>query len=87
LAPALDIPSYHHEHWDGSGYPQGLSGKNIPIEGRLMALSDVYDALTTTRPYHPARPKEEVFKFLQFYAGKHFDPDLVPIFIQIVASR
>ncbi|MBA4397857.1 MAG: two-component system response regulator [Syntrophus sp. (in: bacteria)] len=87
LNDALPYIYCHHEHWDGSGYPQGLSGKNIPIEGRLMTLSDVYDALTTTRPYHPARPKEEVFKFLQFYAGKHFDPDLVPIFIQILKGQ
>ncbi len=73
--------------WDGSGYPQGLSGKNIPIEGRILALSDVFDALTTTRPYHPARPKEEVISFLQYNAGKQFDPELAPAFIQIVRDQ
>jgi putative two-component system response regulator len=73
---------YHHEKWDGSGYPKGLKGRDIPVEARLMAIADVYDALTTTRPYHPARPTAEVIKFLQIKAGSHFDPDLTEIFLQ-----
>jgi len=87
LRDALPYIYSHHEHWDGSGYPQRLSGKNIPIEGRLLTLADVYDALTTKRPYHPARPKEEVISFLQYYAGKHFDPELVPVFIQVLRRQ
>jgi len=87
LRDAIPYICYHHERWDGSGYPQRLSGKNIPIEGRLLALADVYDALTTKRPYHPARPKEEVISFLHYYTGKQFDPELVPVFIQMVRSQ
>lgn len=87
LQDALPYIMYHHEHWDGSGYPQGLYGKNIPIGGRLLTLADVYDALTTKRPYHPAHPKEEVILFLQYHAGKHFDPELVPVFIQVLRSQ
>ncbi len=87
LRGALPYILSHHEHWDGSGYPQGLSGKDIPIEGRLLTLVDVYDALTTIRPYHPERPKGEVIMFLQMYAGKHFDPDLVPVFVRMLESE
>jgi len=87
LRDALPYIYSHHEHWDGSGYPQRLSGKNIPVEGRLLALADVYDALTTQRPYHPARPREEVISFLQYYAGKYFDPEIVPIFIQVLRRQ
>ncbi|MEW6718643.1 MAG: HD domain-containing phosphohydrolase [Chloroflexota bacterium] len=77
---------YHHERWDGSGYPESLKGKEIPIQGRVLALADVYDALTTTRPYHPARPHNEVVQFMRYQAGKHFDPGLVPVFIQVVSN-
>jgi len=87
LRDALPYLYSHHEHWDGSGYPQRLSGKNIPVEGRLLALADVFDALTTQRPYHPARPKEEVISFLKYYAGKQFDPELVPAFISVVRNQ
>ena len=78
---------YHHERWDGSGYPHGLAGREIPIEGRLLAIADVYDALTTTRPYHPARPRNEVVRFLSLGVSKYFDPDLVPIFIDVLEKR
>lgn len=84
LKPAINYVLYHHERWDGSGYPHGLAGRDIPIEGRLLAIVDVFDALTTNRPYHPARPPSEVYKFLTMRAGTQFDPDLVPIFIQVV---
>jgi putative two-component system response regulator len=73
---------YHHERWDGSGYPQGLKGKDIPVEGRLLAIVDVYDALTTARPYHPPRATYEVIQFLQKNAGRLFDPHLVATFIK-----
>jgi len=78
---------YHHERWDGSGYPHGLKGKEIPLEGRLLSIVDVYDALTTTRPYHPKRPHNEVIKFLIMQAGKQFDPDLTAIFIHVLKNR
>lgn len=78
---------YHHERWDGSGYPEGLQGHDIPIEGRLLAIVDVYDALTTTRPYHPARSRQEVFDYLTQHSATHFDPDLTPIFIRAIQER
>ena len=60
LKDATNYVLYHHERWDGSGYPYGLRGREIPVEGRLLAIADVYDALTTDRPYHPAQPPSEV---------------------------
>ena len=87
LNNAVDYVLYHHERWDGSGYPKGLVGRDIPIEGRLLAIADVYDALTTDRPYHPARPRSEVVIYLRSRAGVHFDPDLVPIFAQVLERR
>lgn len=78
---------YHHERWDGTGYPEGLAGRKIPIEGRLLAIADVYDALTSERPYRHGRPPKEVLQFLKFKAGVHFDPDLVPLFIRALARR
>jgi putative two-component system response regulator len=78
---------YHHERWDGMGYPEGLKGKEIPLEARILALVDVYDALTTPRPYHPARPLDATIGFLRNEAGKHFDPDLVRIFIGIIERQ
>jgi putative two-component system response regulator len=84
LSACLPYILYHHERWDGSGYPHQLRGFNIPIEGRLLAIADVYDALTTARPYHPARPKDEVITFLKLKSGKAFDSDLVEIFIALI---
>jgi putative two-component system response regulator len=81
LRPAMPYILYHHERWDGTGYPEGLKGREIPIEARLLAIADVYDAITTRRPYHPAQSYEEVIQILKSESGKHFDPDLVPIFI------
>jgi putative two-component system response regulator len=77
----------HHERWDGSGYPEGKSGREIPIEGRLLAIADVYDALTTARPYHPARPQPEVILYLKMMSSKEFDPDLIEIFLKVLKSR
>lgn len=87
LKPAVNYVLYHHERWDGSGYPQGLAGRDIPIEGRILAISDVYDALSTTRPYHPALPQYKVMEYLNTHAGVQFDPDLVPIFIEAIDKR
>lgn len=73
---------YHHERWDGKGYPHGLKGEEIPIEARVMAIIDSYDAMTTDRPYQKAKTKEEALKELEQCAGTQFDPELTKIFIQ-----
>lgn len=86
LQDAVPYALYHHEKWDGSGYPQGLKGTQIPLEARILALVDVYDSLTTERPYHPPRPHAEVVKYLQLRSGVHFDPDLTQVFIAILAE-
>ncbi|WP_299268887.1 HD domain-containing phosphohydrolase [uncultured Psychrosphaera sp.] len=72
----------HHEKWDGSGYPNGLAGNNIPIEGRIVAIADVFDALTSVRPYKGAWPVEKAMDFIEQQSGKHFDPELVVLFKQ-----
>lgn len=87
LRPTLPYVLYHHEKWDGSGYPRGLQGKDIPVEGRMLAVVDVYDALVTQRPYHPAREPAEVLKFLDMNSGKHFDADMVKVFIKVMEPR
>ena len=87
LQSTLPYVLYHHERWDGSGYPHGLRGKDIPVEGRLLAIVDVYDALTTVRPYHPARASYEVIQFLQKSAGRQFDPHLVPMFVKSINQK
>jgi PAS domain S-box-containing protein/putative nucleotidyltransferase with HDIG domain len=79
LRPAIDIPYYHHEKWDGSGYPMGLKGKQIPISARIFAIVDVWDALCSDRPYRPAWPKEKVLEHLRSLAGTHFDPEMVEV--------
>ncbi len=78
---------YHHEHWDGTGYPEGLKQREIPIEARILAIIDVYDALSTERPYHPARPHDEVMQYIELQAGKYFDPDLVVVFQGVMKKR
>ena len=80
LNHALLIAGTHHEKWDGTGYPMGLSGKNIPLEGRLMAIVDVYDALVSIRPYKKAFSHEEACKYIEDKSGSHFDPVLVNVF-------
>ncbi|MFQ5407575.1 MAG: HD domain-containing phosphohydrolase [Anaerolineales bacterium] len=86
LNDTLPYVLYHHERWDGAGYPRGLSGKDIPVEARLLAFADVFDALTTARPYHPARPIAEVGTFIQQNAGRQFDPELTPVFLKVVSG-
>ncbi len=81
LAMAHRIALTHHEKWDGSGYPAGLAGEAIPLEGRIVALADVFDALTTVRPYKKAWPLEQVIAYLQDQRGKHFEPALVDLFL------
>lgn len=84
LKPALDIPYSHHEKWDGTGYPKGLKGKRIPLAARIFAIVDVWDALSSERPYRQAWPQEKVLAYLQEQAGQHFDPQVVEAFLKIV---
>jgi PAS domain S-box-containing protein len=84
LMPSLDIPYSHHEWWDGSGYPHGLSGEEIPLTARMFALVDVYDALTSDRPYRPAFSKQEAMEMIRSLAGKQFDPTLTEVFLDLV---
>ena len=86
LAMAKEIVYTHHEWWDGSGYPQGLRGVQIPIAGRLMALVDVYDALVSKRVYRDALPQEEAIQIIVQGRGTHFDPAVVDAFLQIASS-
>jgi HD-GYP domain-containing protein (c-di-GMP phosphodiesterase class II) len=83
LEKALDIPYCHHEKWDGSGYPRGLHGENIPLFARLFAIVDVWDALCSERPYRAAIPEPEVLSYIQKEAGTHFDPQLVDVFVKL----
>jgi putative nucleotidyltransferase with HDIG domain len=82
ILPALEIPLYHHEKWDGSGYPKGLKGKEIPLPARIFAVVDVYDALTNDRPYRKAYRKEEAVEEILRQSGKHFDPEVVRVFVE-----
>jgi len=81
LRMAYDIALTHHEKWDGSGYPQGLVGEEIPLVGRIVAIADVFDALTTERPYKKAWPVNEAVAYIREQSGKHFDPALVEVFL------
>lgn len=83
LKAAEKIALYHHERWDGSGYPEGLKGEKIPLFARITAIADVFDALTTDRPYRKALSVEEAFTIIEEGKGKHFDPELVNIFFKI----
>ncbi len=74
----------HQEKWDGSGYPKGLKGKEIPLVGRITAICDVFDALTSERPYKKAWSVEETIAHIKNESGKHFDPELVPLFVDIL---
>ncbi|MBC9250856.1 two-component system response regulator [Pseudomonas alcaligenes] len=82
LQMARRIALSHHEKWDGSGYPNGLKGEEIPLEGRIVAIADVFDALTSVRPYKPAWSVEETLELIQRESGKHFDPQLVALFLE-----
>ncbi|MCU7995576.1 two-component system response regulator [Shewanella glacialipiscicola] len=84
LTMARRIALTHHEKWDGAGYPYGLVGEDIPLEGRIVAIADVFDALTSQRPYKPAWTIEATMELLESEAGKHFDPKLVAEFKQIL---
>ena len=76
------IALHHHERWDGAGYPAGLSGSDIPLWGRICAVADVFDAVTSERPYKPAFPNEEALQLLRDGKGKHFDPRVIDVFFE-----
>ncbi len=84
LHPALDIPYCHHERWDGSGYPRGLKGEEIPLVARLFAIIDVWDALRSDRPYRKSMPREEVISYLREKSGTLFESRLVDVFLAVV---
>jgi putative two-component system response regulator len=87
LRPALDIPYAHHEKWDGSGYPRHLKGEEIPLPARIFSIVDVWDALTSDRPYRPAWNKEKVLEYIKDQSGKHFDPYVVEQFLKMVENE
>jgi PAS domain S-box-containing protein len=86
LHPALSIPYCHHEHWDGSGYPQGLKGEEIPLAARLFAIVDVWDALTSDRPYRPAWTHQETITYIRKLSGIYFDPNIVDKFMEMLGK-
>ncbi len=86
LRPAIKVAYYHHEHWDGNGYPEGLSGESIPLEGRLFAVLDVWDALTHDRPYRPAWEKQRTLAYIQERSGSQFDPNIVTAFVELMTK-
>ena len=87
LRSALDIPHCHHEKWDGSGYPRGLRGEQIPLAARIFAIVDVWDALCSDRPYRKAWAKERALEFIGSESGKHFDPRVVQVFLELIAAE
>ena len=86
LHPVLDIPYCHHEKWDGTGYPRGIKGKQIPLAARIFAVVDVWESLLSDRPYRPAWPKEKVYEHIHSLAGTHFDPEVVDMFLELIAK-
>lgn len=86
LSTARDIALYHHEKWDGTGYPEGISGTDIPLAARIVAIADVFDALTSSRPYKKAWAFEDAVNLIVSESGKHFDPKLVRVFTESLAE-
>jgi PAS domain S-box-containing protein/putative nucleotidyltransferase with HDIG domain len=87
LHPALDIPYCHHEKWNGTGYPRGLRGEQIPLAARIFAVVDVWDALSSGRPYRSAWEPDAVLKYLRDQRGEHFDPRVADAFLQLLADE
>ncbi len=75
---------YHHELWGGQGYPTGLHGEDIPLSARILTVADVYDALTSVRPYRPAWTEVEALEYIKTQSGRHFDPSVVPVFLNLL---
>ena len=86
MQKALDIPYYHHERWDGTGYPRKLKGEEIPLSARIFTIVDNWDALTSDRPYRKAWPEQQVIQYLRDQSGKIFDPNLVELVIEVVTA-
>ncbi|PWI33222.1 two-component system response regulator [Vibrio albus] len=86
LQLAKEVALYHHEKWDGSGYPNGIAGDAIPLSARIVAIADVFDALTSQRPYKDAWSIEKSIEYIQRQSGKHFDPALVPLFLECMPN-
>jgi putative two-component system response regulator len=84
LRPALDIPYSHHEKWDGTGYPRGVQGEEIPLAARLFAVIDVWDALISDRPYRPAWSETDALTYIRDQSGRHFDPKSVDLFFDVI---
>ncbi len=82
----MDIPCHHHEKWDGSGYPHGLKGEQIPLAARIFAVVDVYDALASDRPYRKKMSRDEILAYIQTESGKYFDPRIVTHFLEMMRS-
>lgn len=87
LRPALDIPYCHHEKWDGTGYPRGLKGEQIPLAARLFAVVDIWDALRSERPYRQSWPEAQVLNHLRTLSGTHLDPHMVAAFLEMMTER
>jgi HD-GYP domain-containing protein (c-di-GMP phosphodiesterase class II) len=87
LQPALDIPFCHHERWDGTGYPRGLKQEQIPLVARIFAVVDVWDALTSSRPYREAWTSEQALEYIQAQADLSFDPQVVQEFLKLVRTH
>jgi HD-GYP domain-containing protein (c-di-GMP phosphodiesterase class II) len=87
LRPCLPIPYSHHEKWDGTGYPQGLSGKEIPLAARLFAIADVWETLSSDRVYREAWPEEKIMDYIQRQTGIHFDPAVVELFMYAINAK
>lgn len=83
LHQALEIPYCHHEKWDGTGYPRGLKGEEIPLSARIFAVADVWDALRNDRPYRRSWNVEKVLRYIKDQTGKHFDPQVADVFLKI----
>lgn len=86
LRPAMDIPYCHHEKWNGTGYPNGLKGEEIPIAARIFAVTDIYDALTSDRPYRPAWTKKKALEYIESLSGTHHDPKIVAAFLSMMGN-
>jgi len=87
LQPALDIPYCHHEKWDGTGYPRGLKGEQIPLVARIFAVADVWDALRSDRPYRPAWDRQKTLAYLQAQSGVYFDPKIIELFRKMMENQ
>jgi HD-GYP domain-containing protein (c-di-GMP phosphodiesterase class II) len=81
---SIEVIKHHHEHWDGSGYPEGLQGEQIPLGARILAVADVYEALTTDRPYRQAYPKEEALQIIKKMSGRELDPQVVETLLKVI---